>query len=123
MIRLDDEDNQMTMVCDIYPSERRRIITIGEVVGYHVGLVHDVPSIDADMLRHDADMRLGRSEGCPIWGVFHTRIDCMYVVSAMLRTHYLAYRVNIDSSGIRHLRRPLQLGLLDMHVSELQKER
>lgn len=94
---INDEDNQINVVCEVNQCQGTSTFYIGEVFGYHLGLC-DTEGIDSFMLKCDADVRAGRLDSVdgPEWGVLSTRMDCVHVISAMLRTLQLGWKVRFS---------------------------
>lgn len=96
-LHVSDEDNQSLLVCGLVLSHSTSTFYIDRVSGYHQGLtrMQDTDRINATMLKLDADARAGRKGGTSgrEWGVLSTRINCVHVVSAMLRTLRLGWKV------------------------------
>lgn len=124
-LRFNDQDNQITVVCEVEQCHHSSTFFIGEVLGYHLGLTHvsDNDAIDAFLLKYDADVRTGRKLGMdgPEWGALSTRIDCVHVISAMLRTLQLGWKVRFAEGCDKHT--PLSVGnndQLNSHVVALE---
>lgn len=124
-LRFNDDDNQITVVCEVEKCHDSSTFYIGEVLGYHLGLTQacDNDAIDSFLLKYDSDVRAGRKSGTdgPEWGALSTKIDCVHVISSMLRTLQLGWKVRFADGPDWHT--PLSVGnndQLNMHMVALE---
>lgn len=124
-VRMMDEDNEITIACEVIQCRTTSTFYIGAVFGYHLGLTLDCDTdrIDSFLLKYDSDIRSGRKIGVdrPEWGVISTRIDCVHVISSMLRTLQLGWKVCFLHGSPERALSVSTNAELNMQVRRLQK--